>query len=256
MKKTIIALMALAGVACAAYEENLLWSMEIVDNSYKFTTGAAYGDGTYTGETKWGSQDFTTMPGYVYSDGTKKVSIESATGVKFGDSFTLSMDCSLTGAVTPPAEGQTAVETIHLVQLCETASWQYNVTFNTLTGQLGMSGASGMSNVTAYGTYTLADITNITLTMDGDVNEDGIVTVYVNNQKALQATMSGTNRHNTSNINAGFVFLNDRSYQTAGAVGGVSGVRLYNAVIPVPEPTTATLSLLALAGLAARRRRK
>ncbi|MBQ3218382.1 MAG: PEP-CTERM sorting domain-containing protein [Akkermansia sp.] len=29
-----------------------------------------------------------------------------------------------------------------------------------------------------------------------------------------------------------------------------------NAYLPAPEPTTATLSLLALAGLAARRRRK
>ena len=38
------------------------------------------------------------------------------------------------------------------------------------------------------------------------------------------------------------------------AVGEYSNVKIYNAVIP--EPTTATLSLLALCGLAARRRRK
>ena len=45
---------------------------------------------------------------------------------------------------------------------------------------------------------------------------------------------------------------------TNGGAEKLSGISLKyaGAVVPVPEPTTATLSLLALAGLAARRRRK
>ena len=217
--------------------------------TYAVTTGDAWTqESPYSPNTSWSSTDFTTMPGYVYNDGSKKISFEgAATGIRFADSFALSVNCSLTGATSESL----ASTTVQLMQLCETASWQFNVTYDTQNQTIGFGGNPTLNGVQTFGTFALADITNITLTMYGGVGEDGLVTVYLNGNKAASCTMAGTNRHSTSNINAGLVFLADRqSPSTSGVVGGISSVSLY-----VPEPATATLSLLALVGLAARRRR-
>ncbi len=265
MKKTIIALLALAGVASAAYEENLIWSADMTKGEYEYTIGAAAPAGfSILFNSEWSTGDFTTMPGYAYTDGTKKVGFEpngngtNKSGIRFGDTFTISADCNLTGVYS------TKKKEYDLIQLCETLSYQFNVKYSTETKQItfgvgdaaGGGNGPGLDGLTSVGTYELTDISNITLTMNGAVGEDGIVSVYINDSLAAYATMVSTNRHATSYLNAGIVFLNDRSYpQNGGIIGGISSVKVYNTVT-IPEPATATLSLLALAGLAARRRRK
>lgn len=256
MKKTIITLLALAGVASAAYEENLIWSADMTKGEYKYTIGAAApAEFSILFNSSWSTSDFTTMPGYAYTDGTKKVGFEpngdgtNKSGIRFGDTFTISADCNLTGVYS------TEKKEYDLIQLCETLSWQFNVKYSTETKQITFSGSPGLDGLTSVGTYELTDITNITLTMNGAVGEDGIVSLYINDSLAAYATMDGTNRHATSYLNAGIVFLNDRSYPgNGGIIGGISSVKVYNTVT-IPEPATATLSLLALAGLCARRRR-
>jgi len=89
------------------------------------------------------------------------------------------------------------------------------------------------------------------LNVDGDITytltlKGGDLTVKAesaNFSKAWETTLTGMNDVTFTSLG----FINDGSPGTA----GVKKVSL-----SIPEPTTATLSLLALAGLAARRRRK
>ena len=71
--------------------------------------------------------------------------------------------------------------------------------------------------------------------------------------------------YNTANVNPSTLFVVWTANPTTGAEGGntpvtISDIALNYTAVPaapvIPEPTTATLSLLALAGLAVRRRRK
>lgn len=253
MKKTIIALMALAGVSMAADEDSLLWSVDFTGGSYAITTGAAWGTGSYSPTTTYGSQDFTTMPGYLYANGDKKISLEGNAGLMMSDSFSLSMEASITSVYTP--SNSTPTDTKYwLMSIGESANWYIGAQYDTATKQISVGYKNyTMSNTASYGTFELTDIENVMLTMSGGLNEAGLVTVYVNGAKAAVATMAASNRHDKSTLSSGVAFMNYMG-EHDGVVGGVSSVSFYNKAIP--EPTTATLSLLALAGLAVRRRRK
>ena len=255
MKKTLVTLVTLAGVA-AANTDNLLWTLDCTQGKYAITTGAAWTGNPYNPTTSYDFRDttFTTQPGYAYVNGTDKISLENAyIGVKLADSFTISMSCSLTGV------GSTTQTSFTLLEVSESVRWEFGVVYNTATKTVTLSPNADtytFSNVKSYGTYDYTDITNVTLTMSGDAGKDGDMSVYINGNLAATGTMAAANRHKNSNVNHGLTFLQkrDHSDDIFGFIGGVSSVRLYNAV--VPEPTTATLSLLALAGLAMRRRRK
>ncbi len=258
MKKTIITLLALAGAACAANEDNLMWTVDFTKGSYAITTGEAWGEGSYTPNTSYGSQDFITMPGYIYSDGDKKISLEGSAGLKMCDSFTLSMNCKLTGDVLTEHTHDDVTSTVDLSQywlmsVGESAQWYIGALYDTETKQISVGYDNyTMSGAASYGTFDLTDIKNVTITMSGAPAGAGLITIYVNGSKAAEATMSARDRHDRTTLSSGVAFLNYMS-EHAGVVGGVSSVSFYNKAIP--EPTTATLSLLALAGLAARRRR-
>ena len=265
MKKTIIALVALAGVAAAANEENLMWSVDFTGGKYDIKTGAAWGSGKYSPATNWGSQDFTTVPGALSANGSKKVAMEgTSAGVGMGNSFTLSMYCNLTGVKSGSNATQYWLMSAHQNQ----ASWYVGVMYDTSTNQIVIGNSDHtLTNVTSYGTYTLTDITKVSMVMSGAVNADGALTIYVNDTLAASATMAAGDRHGNAWWKNGVSFMNIMTEKN-GVVGSITGAELYNtAIIPttpnpdggegtVPEPTTATLSLLALAGLAARRRRK
>ncbi len=257
--------MALAGVAMAANEENLMWSVDFTGGKYDITTGAAWGSGKYSPATNWGSQDFTTVPGALYGNGDKKISLEGGAGVGMGNSFTLTMYCNLTG-VYSASTGDTKYWLMSAHQ--EPQTWFLGVQYDTATNQIVIGNANHtLTNVTSYGTYTLTDITKVSMVMSGAVDTDGALTIYVNDTLAASATMAAGDRHNNAPWKKGIAFFNTLS-EHDGVVGSITGAELYNtAIIPttptpdggegtVPEPTTATLSLLALAGLAARRRRK
>ena len=247
MKKTIIALFALAGVAAA--DGTLLWTLDTTGGEYDITTTSSY-----TGQplrTNWSSTDFTTMPGYVYSNGDKKIALEPTDmGIKMADSFTMMMDCKLTGDVYDKNASQ------HwLMAVGESGNWDLGVAYD--SDEKAVTIATDKSDYTftgisTYGEYELTDIKSITLTMEGALGEAGAVTVYVNGVKAAVGTMAAANRHTNTTIKAATMLNGVAEHK--GVMGGVTGAKFYAGV--VPEPTTATLSLLALAGLAARRRRK
>lgn len=257
MKKTLITLVALAGVA-TANSDNLLWTLDCTQGQYDITMGAAWTGASYQPNTSYdfrADSTFTTRPGYAYVNGTDKISMEDAyIGIKLADSFTISMNCSLTGV------GSTTQTSFTLLEVSESLTWEFGVMYNTITSTVTLSANPDtytLSNVTSHGTYDYTDISNVTLTMSGGVNEVGKVSVYINGQLASTATMAAGDRHTNSKVNQGLTFLQKRDHSDGrfGFIGGVSSVSLYNAVT-VPEPTTATLSLLALIGLAMHRKRK
>lgn len=120
---------------------------------------------------------------------------------------------------------------------------------------------------TAYGTAT-----NAVFTYDMSTNEDGTAkadtaltigtmtftfdeAIKLTGDEVLTLSMSGTG----NNEKLGFTVLKDKGTVYDAGVQDFTGgwtpvIRISGQL--VPEPTTATLSLLALAGLAARRRRK
>lgn len=253
MKKTLIALVALTGAAMAANEDSLLWTLDFTGGSYAITTGAAWTGGSYAPSTGWGSQDFNTTAGALTSDGDKKVALEGANpGVGLGSEFTLTMNVNLTGT----GGNDTSDTAYWIVSLNQNqGSWYIGAQYDTTTQQVVVGNANHtLTNVASYGTYALSDIKTITLTMEGALNAAGTFTIYVNDQKAAEATVAAGDRHGNAGFNNGVVFMNKMS-EHDGVAGSITSASLYSGVL-VPEPATATLSLLALAGLAARRRRK
>ena len=251
MKKTIITILALAGVAMA--DGTLLWTLDASNGAYNLTTTNAYAGSNLA--TNWGSQDFETMPGYVYANGDKKISVENAMGLKMADSFTLTMNCNLTGNVH-----SAALDEYWLMSVGENGKWDLGVAYDVATGAVTIATDESnytISDVTTYGTYVLSDIKSVTLTLAGGLDEAGSVTIYVNGAKAAEGTMAAGNRHTNTTIK-GAVFLNGLA-EHKGVVGGLASASFYSGVVApsanIPEPATATLSLLALAGLCARRRR-
>lgn len=101
------------------------------------------------------------------------------------------------------------------------------------------------------------DKINLVLTLDGMLMEDSIVNLFsdIGTLKLgadLQYTSTDTYEFNANDYFTGSMIGEDTMMQFQNGSLTVTGL-----VTPmVPEPTTATLSLLALAGLAARRRRK
>ena len=247
-------LLALAG-AVAASESDLLWTVDFTGGSYAITTGDAWTGGAYSPSTNWGSQDFDTTPGALTADGDKKVALEGANpGVGLSSEFTLTMNVNLTGT-----GGNDESDTAYwIASLNQTqTSWFIGAQYDTTTQQVVVGNANHtLTNVTSYGTYALSDIKTITLTMAGAQDAVGTFTIYVNGTKAAEANVAAGDRHNRSGFNNGVVFMNKMG-EHDGVAGSITSASLYSGVHTpvVPEPATATLSLLALAGLAARRRR-
>ncbi len=198
MKKTIIALMALAGVVAATPVEDV--AKAIQDSGYQagdaFTLSFTIDSTTFDG--------YTTAPVITLAQGWN---INSQAGTYLGFSDT---DNSVDGGLTTSEGSYTSSNTSEVLGTISVGDegWFYKVNgLNTLTFTI--------TEATLSITKGSADVA--TLDIDGDLTASNIV-------------------------------LGSR-------ITGISGLS-FTATPAVPEPATATLSLLALAGLAARRRRK
>ena len=189
---------------------------------------------------------------FLTTDGDKKVALEGDyAGTGMGKEFTLTMNCSLTGV-----GGNDTSDTKYwlLAAHQNQTSWFIGAQYDTSTNQITIGNADHtLTNAQSFGVYDITDIKTVSLVMFGALNEEGTIAVYVNGQKAAQANVADYNRHANAGFNNGVVFMNKMG-EHDGVVGTITSASLYN--IAIPEPGTATLSLLALAGLAARRRRK
>ena len=131
-------------------------------------------------------------------------------------------------------------------------------TFNSRSGIGGEYVAMGISKE--------INATSITLTFSADNNVACSLWSYNTQEKTatclskVDATMNGTLSYTESVLDTSQIFVVWGSRPSEGALNGANPITVTNVSLQyapaIPEPATATLSLLALVGLAARRRRK
>ncbi len=257
MKKTLIALLALAGVASAAVvgRTETLWTMSFgtdIGESYTENEVTLKHDYLVTGSYKpsnvW-DVDGLTGTDYVATNGSdKRVHIRWANGSG------LSFD----------------------------ENWEVEIVFTLPTGYKSNSNYPALLALTKeaengvyYGIRLSPYQTdNNNLRLDGYfTSEAGVVeNKYLDTDKKYTATITSyegaitlkldgevvQTRKLSDKLDSGDVYEMTLGGRPESGSDGRIGARIYSvsAYKVVPEPTTATLSLLALAGLAARRRRK
>ena len=231
MKKTIIALFALAGLSFAT-EPTLT-----LNETASSVSGKSWG-GTGYMLTLMSAEDFSSL-----ITATEDVSLLS---------FSLNNNYSVGfGLVDNTFKGVTASagNTIPSGQF-----WSMN-TFSSLTTTFSQTVLADISQVGIAMTFDRKDTastgaTNGIQLIVYTLGKDGVLSdAYTGNANAVRwagATINGA-AINTTYFDEVDVYIGD--WTTEGVKGQLK-------TMLVPEPTTATLSLLALAGLAARRRRK
>lgn len=130
--------------------------------------------------------------------------------------------------------------------------WDYTRSFATYTSFLDKDEKAVTLNVGSQ--YRLFVTTQTKLDNFFKSGDEALSLDYVNTP-ALFACGKGTYATGTA-TNLGFLSNNANLALTAQGYAPLVGITVSPVSAPVPEPATGTLSLLALAGLAARRRRK
>jgi len=270
MKKTIIALMALAGVASAAsvgYNSMTSAQKEGVAFAWDFANGSvdlAVGSVTMGGS-GWSSDNFTLTTNKTATVGSQGTCPWSSQVSGMGTSFTLNID------VNSVSVYGTWDSIVSLYSNNAKSTFDHSMALTTNGDNDGtIVLQSGLGDETAYGNagnQTLAtgltadDINDTTFTIVSDA-DNKLLTLYVNGKQSAQVNNWGAGNGETLAL-TGFQFGSNFSNVDTIANAEVSNITVWNKALTakevaalVPEPTTATLSLLALAGLAARRRRK
>lgn len=256
MKKTIIALMALAGVSFAdtltlneSFYSNpstwvYLWnsttnSWDILDSvaDTDLWTGSGYTPSTNSGDPFFYGYTFSVIDGVQTLTGSSElVTIAAPTWVSGGGKgMYIGSNVTMTGA----DNGIRANANIHFGDI---ATSQFNYTDRVWK--------QGDANI--YGSLTLSsDVFSHTFFSVANMQQASGGWNFDNFSVTDAAGNSLTYTTDEANIGkAGYFWVEE----TAFSQGAAYSVTLK--AMAVPEPTTATLSLLALAGLAARRRRK
>ena len=268
MKKTIFSLLALSGMATAATQATIDTTDSALESYFNYATGngQTYGDVTGWGEfmswNKEGQYGTTGTSNSMYTDGGINLNMKNDGG------FTISFD------VNNITTTGTILSLLCNHQNCvnaESEPWRtmkVDITKNDTTGAYTLS--------TLIGDKTLevglgSNISWTTLTFVATANTKGVTE---NNQLTmnLDVYVNGNRAGGYSNFGAWNFVAEDLTKIQFGYFGtptyntqlDIDNILIYSRpldstevkALTTPEPTTATLSLLALAGLAARRRRK
>lgn len=242
MKKTIFALLVLAGMASAVEVITDIMPTSYTWKSYSVSEGET---------SKWVDVGWNSLTTTNLNTDFSLLGITSSGGYGFNE------------------EG-----------IAQASTGQITITGGTLV-LTGRSGAAHVDTLFAQivdvssllGNYTADNLTALTLNVDytRSTSADGWVGLYIldgdNNLTAISEVKNNSLKTNTSgsvSIELTETQLNgvDDSDKLVvllrdGSAGYATTITtLSTTAVLVPEPTTATLSLLALAGLAARRRRK
>ena len=259
MKKTLIALLAMAGVASAATVAEINTTDTGLITYLDFTPDAngvfasTYGEITF-------ANDPTLKDGYGIISSGATMYTTKASGAKT-NAFTFSFDVRSFGKGDLLSIANSTNEW-NKITLNSGDDGNLNLLFRPTNATVDTTLDSGSSNdwttITLVGTTVTKNNTTSTVV---ELYVDG---TYIN---ALNMTAQGATDWCVGSVN-GFQFGNDygregNTYEIIGTAE-IDNVLLYNRALTasevkaltVPEPTTAALSLLALAGLAARRRRK
>lgn len=224
MKKTFIALMALAGAAAAAVQDGYL---------------------TNPGALTWEALTLTSPANGVLTSGNSAIDWSEETG-NLTESWELSF-------VLDPSR----LDNQYLFGTVKGNSGADGYTLSiTNAGTISLN-ANKSESILTVGSYTADDAAvAITLTFVNYVDESGVgqggeFTLTVNNSSGSIVLTE------EEAVNTTFTKGSNNNIWTNGGREQFSGVALkQGGNMIIPEPATATLSLLALAGLAARRRRK
>ena len=240
MKKTIIALMAMASAAFGAdYTAETVWTL---DFGSEFTNGFQWtGEEGYSYGRPW---DIVAVAGGSQTNGSKRVHMENGVFGSWDTDFVLTLNVTL---------GETISASNNWPVFAEIAGSGTALRFGPYTNMNNTVAIDGsvtkddsknnLVSVDAGGTYTIT-LTKIgkdvTLAVDGVDTGYGVLADSVSGN--ITQLMLGGNQTGSYKINE--------------VVHSASWAVLTPNTPAVPEPATATLSLLALAGLASRRRRK
>ena len=131
-----------------------------------------------------------------------------------------------------------------------------NVTSNSTLTSLTLD-ADAVLNVSEGAIVTLTEADGLTIA-DGVTIMVTVSTEMLENLDDQEFTLFSGNVSNLTNANIIFTDNNEETEdkQANISLGSTSGSIKVDSTVAIPEPTTATLSLLALAGLCARRRRR
>ena len=261
MKKTLMTLLALSGAAMADGE--LLWTLDFgtsadATRGYKVTAaqGHTYNPTVNLGSSAINENDVTTNT-------NTSVQIDGATGVKLADEFSCVVQLTLPD-VTIAGNFQSNWPIIF--SLGESNGECAKVTiYRGLSNHLKVDrDGYTFSNETESQTSATEGTHTLILTMTGESGQVGTMRMYWDGVLAEQLTVDAAHRDASSVIDDLSLGgrLNGTQHRMAASF---DSIQMYSGVLSsgqieslslIPEPTTATLSLLALAGLAARRRRK
>ena len=259
MKKTLITLAALvAGSASALAEGTLVWDLTVTGDTYTVTNADG---GEYAGLS-------VSLNGGSISDGIctspdpsndQRIYItDNSSPITLNDSFSFVIQGGLNE--DPGSWGV-------LFGIGEANNWNIKVNADTTNKTLGFDPEGyGITNQTRGGSISTGMGTYI---VTYAMQDDSTATLSLYQNGALIATATQPDNNTTGEALDVFT-IGGRPYDNAGYPKNstdfsFTNVQLYEGVLSseqiaslsvTPEPTTATLSLLALAGLCARRRRK
>ena len=227
MKKTLIALVALAGFAVGAeeYTADLVWTADF-GSAY---TGGYQTTGLDNVGTVWDAADIATPDG-AQTRSNKRIHMADGTYGDWEKDFQYTMALTLTGE---------SITAGHISEIKAGSTGKWLCLGVDASGALTLSGSS-LSDKTASGTVSVGEKYDFVITKIGDTLT----------MTAGDASVSATLNSFSGVINNITLGGNTGSGNRVPVL--VSGITWSNVV---PEPATATLSLLALAGLAARRKR-
>ncbi len=256
MKKTIVVLFALAGVVSA---EVVTSSLPFTGGENTYLAGSSYGSLTLssdmtTGKSTTGAISFdpsvalmgnAAVDPFYWGASNNTVSLWVETSSLAQDTLLFGYYTNSTQAIGYYWNADTSTISFGRGTWSE-GQFTYNATTE---GQ--MENSNSLSSYISEGD----PLTNITIAVDtfgGYANAKA--TVWVNGSKI------GTTDTFYTDGNGGTLkyIVGDATYGTISLINETltTAEQIANFAAPVPEPTTATLSLLALAGLAVRRRRK
>lgn len=268
MKKTIIALMALAGVVTAATKSTIDTKDTALVSYFNYaegnsqTAGTASGWGELMSWNKEGQYGTTGSQNCMYTNGGINFSMKDSGGFTFsfdinnitqtGTILTLMTNNGSAGIAGSPIWRGMRVE---IAQDNDTGAYALSALIGDKTLNVDLGTEISWTTLTLVGTANTAGVTeNNQLTMDFGIYVNGELSASYTNYGAWNFVAEPLNR-------VQFGYWGDASKNTQ---LDIDNVLIYSRplsadevkALTIPEPTTATLSLLALAGLAARRRRK
>ena len=270
MKKTIIALLALTGVASAAEMTDGLaawWTFDNGSSNY-----VSYTNATTSVNTGLTTDHFTATGGVdgngfisnvvVVDDSEKRFDFyNDLSGFNISaSSFTLSFKVRGTSAdyrdilnfAIDGIDGSLRLQTENPNEGNDVCLYGTSLVVTNDAAREAIRGKDGWANViiVGNGTTLTLNVNGYTSTVTYTPTADGKVRNF-----QLGALWGGGETDRRVNADYDDVAIWNRALSNDEVKLLASGATA-NGALPIPEPTTATLSLLALAGLAARRRRK